>query len=120
MVVRGIVHDKNESLAWVGGGEVLEKVNEGFTVFARGSERVHKARVPVVGAKDMQIVRAAWGGNEGALSASCPAAARRRMQAYARFVHKEAFGMGDGVEWDVFFNQSSTWAALSCAGRSCR
>ena len=120
VVVGGIIHDENQSLARVGGDQMFEKVNEGFAVLAWGGERIDKARMPVVGAKDVQIVWAAWGGNKRALSAACPAAAQRRMQAHGRFVHKEELGLGDGVEGDVFFNQSNTWAAVSCAGRSCR
>lgn len=120
VVVGSIIHDEKETLARVGGKKMFEKLDEGFAVLAWGGERIDKARMPVVGAKDVQIVWAAWGGNKRALSAACPAAAQRRMQAHGCFVHKEELGLGDGVEGGVFFNQSNTWAAVSCAGRSCR
>jgi hypothetical protein len=45
----------------MGGGEIFEEVNERFTVFAWSGERIDVAGVPVVRAKDVQIMRTADG-----------------------------------------------------------
>ncbi len=87
---------------------MFEKGDEGVAVLVGGGEITDTATVPVVRAKDVQVLRAAWGGDELPFSTAYPAAPQRRMEAYRRFVHKEELGVGDGVEGDVFFSQSST------------
>lgn len=119
-VVGSVVHHQNEMLTWIGVQEVFEKSDKGITIFVGSGEMTDLPGVPVVSAKNMEILRATRSGNELTLATAHPAAAQNRMQAYGRFVHKEEFGFGDGVKGDVFFNQSITCAAVSCAGRSCK
>lgn len=120
MRVGCVIHDQNQVLARVDVNQVFEKGAERLAVLVSGGERLDGAGMPVVRAKDVQKVRAARRGDEGALSAPCPAAAQRWVQTHCRFAHKEEFGRGDGLEWAVFLSQSTICAAVSCAGRSCR
>ncbi len=120
MMVGRIVHHQNQVLTGILRQQMFDKSDEGIAVFVRGGEITDASAMPVICAKHVQVVGTAGCWDEFPVSTSHPTAPQRRMQTYGRFVHKEELGVGDGVERDVFFNQSIICAAVSCAGRSCK
>ena len=113
VVVRGVIHDQNEMLTRIVFEQMLKKSDEGITILVKRGEVTHPSTVPVVAPKDMQILRTARRGDQFPLCPFHPTAPQRRMQAHGRFVHKEEFGVGNGVKGDVFFNQSITCVIVS-------
>lgn len=120
VMVGRIVHHQNQVLTGMFRQQVFDKSDESIAVFVGGGDVADASTMPVVRAKHVQVVWTAGCGDEFPFPAPHPTAPQRWMQAYCRFVHKEELGVGDGVERDVFFNHSIIWAAVSCAGRSCK
>lgn len=112
-MVGGIIHYHHQMLTRIDGQQVFDEGDKGVTVLARIDAVTDLSAVPVVAAKDMQMLRGSGCRDQFALSTFHPAAAQRWMQAYCGFVHKEEFGVGNGVKGDVFFNHSSICAAVS-------
>jgi len=108
VMVRSIVHNQNEMLVRIVLEYLLQELHKGIAVFVGSSQVTDPPAVPVVAAEDMQILRTPGSGDQFTFSATPPTATQRRMQTHGRFVHKEEFGVGNGVKGDVFFNQSMT------------
>jgi len=108
VMVRRIVHHQNEMLVRIVLQQLLQELHKGIAVFVGSRQVTDPFAVPVVAAEDMQILWATGSRDQFAFRATHPTAAQRRMQTHGRFVHKEEFGVGNGVKGDVFFNQSMT------------
>src|SRR5215207_6983842 len=113
MVVRSVIHHQNQVLTRIFRQQMFQESDERIAILVGSRDVVDTARVPVISAEDMQGLWAAGRRNELSFPASHPTATQRRMQTYRCFVHKDEFGGGDGVERDVFFNQSITSAIVS-------
>lgn len=113
VVVGGIIHHHNQMLARIFSQQMLKESNKGIAVFVRRGQITDPSAVPIVTSKNMEKLRAAGSRDELAFATTHPAATQRWMQTYCRFIHKEEFGVGDGVKRDVFFNHCVICAIVS-------
>lgn len=63
MVVGSIIHHQNEMLTGIFHQQMFQKGDEGLTVLVGGGEITHMPCVPVVAAKDVEILRTTWRGD---------------------------------------------------------
>lgn len=64
MVVGGVVHDQNEMAMRIDFQQVFQESDKGVAVLASGREMVALSGMPVVAAKDMEILPTARSRNE--------------------------------------------------------
>lgn len=116
MVIGSIIQYQDQALVGVNGeGEMFEKGDEGSTVLPVRGQPVNIAAAPVVSTKDMAEFGCTGRRDSLALPPLHPTAAQNGMQTQARFVQEEGLEGRDGTVSGVFFNQSSTCPAISCA-----
>ena len=108
VMVRSVVHDQNEMLTRIVLPQMFKESHKGIAVFMGSGQITDPPAVPVVTAEDMQILGATGSRDQFTFRTTHPTATQRRMQTHGRFVHKDEFGVGNGVKGDVFFNQSIT------------